>query len=113
MTTLSPTTSTQTSPRTPRQPVMLPITFRDLAIPSASEPGTKHAVRLFSHGGALCDCRAYVFRGRCSHIAQAWKLAPRARCVTPGCGRVYLYEDASLDVRLHCPSHRDAAERGC
>ena len=90
------------------QSTPLPISFRDLAIASASEPDTHHVVRLFSNGGSLCDCRAYVFRGKCSHITQAWALvAPVSPwpsfCGCVQCGERYAFSEASP---LFCPACR-------
>lgn len=97
---ISPTTANYQSAPASHAPAALPIAFRDLAIPSASEPGTKHAVRLFSNGGSLCDCRAYVFHGKCSHITQAWILVAPVNpwpsfCHCVRCQAVYPFSEAS------------------
>lgn len=90
------------------QSTPLPISHRDLAIPSASGPDTHHVVRLFSNGGSLCDCKGYVRRGKCSHITQAWALVAPVTpwpsfCHCVRCQAVYAFSEASP---LFCPACR-------
>lgn len=41
-------------------------------IPSKSSPDTTHVVVIDpAHLTARCDCRGYLYRGRCSHITAA------------------------------------------
>lgn len=38
---------------------------RGYLVPSASEPGTMHYVRL---SPTSCDCKGFQYRGRCRHV---------------------------------------------
>lgn len=45
-------------------------------VPSTSEPGTEHEVRLSKNGNVYCDCEGYAYRGHCSHIDATMKNVP-------------------------------------
>jgi hypothetical protein len=39
-----------------------------MEVPSQSEQGKMHPVRLSKFGNVYCDCEGYAYRGHCSHI---------------------------------------------
>jgi len=41
-----------------------------LLVPSSSNPGETHEIRLSKHGTIYCDCEGFRWRGMCSHVAQ-------------------------------------------
>lgn len=45
-------------------------------VPSASDPGKAHKVRLSKNGNVYCDCEGYAFRGYCAHIALVVRATP-------------------------------------
>lgn len=56
------------------QKILQEYNIEKLDIPSKSEPGKKHKVKLFKNGEIRCDCPKSVFRqGECRHIKEGKK----------------------------------------
>lgn len=52
-----------------------------LSVPSKTEDGKLHEVRLSKHGNIYCDCEGYAFRGHCSHIDALVQRNPMAKII--------------------------------
>ena len=46
-------------------------TVQKFRVPSKSEPGKFHIVRILIDGSFSCDCEAWSFHRECSHIRKA------------------------------------------